>query len=118
MLLEDNVMYYGSTTSPLRLFTTSQGCDSVVHLNLTVDTTHYYIDHQLVCDSLLWIDNRWYYNDTTATVGLLESGMVIDPVDTLQTLGGCDSVANTPPTAPSRPTPPVTTSPTHGTTSL
>ncbi len=94
LLWEDSVMYYGSTTSPFRLFTTTQGCDSVVHLNLTMDTTHYFVDRQLVCDSLLWIDGHWYYRDTTATVGPLGSSLVSGPVDTLSTVGGCDSVVS------------------------
>ena len=94
LLWEDSVMYYLSTNAPFRLFTTAQGCDSVVHLNLTMDTTHYFVDRQVVCDSLLWNDGLWYYRDTTSTVGPLGSGWVSGPVDTLSTIGGCDSVVS------------------------
>ncbi len=69
-------------------------CDSVRHLNLTVDYTHYYTDVQLVCDSMRWIDARWYYRDSLGIVGPLGSHEATGPVDTLTTVGGCDSVVN------------------------
>lgn len=74
-------------------------CDSVRHLDLTVDYTHYKTDYQMACDSLYWPSNttslttpRYYYRDTLGHYGPLGSYSVTGPVDTLTTVGGCDSV--------------------------
>ena len=74
-------------------------CDSVRHLDLTVDYTHYSTDYQIVCDSLHWPSNptsltatRSFYRDTLGHYGPLGSFSVSGPVDTLTTVGGCDSV--------------------------
>ncbi|MBR4230272.1 MAG: hypothetical protein IKR83_06135 [Bacteroidales bacterium] len=74
-------------------------CDSVRHLDLTVDYTHYSTDYQIVCDSLHWPSNptsltatRNFYRDTLGHYGPLGSFSVSGPVDTLTTVGGCDSV--------------------------
>jgi len=90
---QDSITYHMSTTSPRLVLTGANGCDSVTHLDLTIHTTHYYVDHQMACDSMQWIDGRWYYRDTTyggawAVVGGLTTG----PVDTLRTAEGCDSI--------------------------
>ncbi len=81
-------------------------CDSVRHLDLTIDYTHYYTDYQIACDSLLWPDlsatqslshtatQTLYYRDTLGIVGPLGSFHTTGPVDTLITRGGCDSVVN------------------------
>lgn len=78
----------------LHLAPYSLQCDSVRHLNLTVDYTHYYTDVQIACDSMRWIDARWYYRDSLGIVGPLGSHVATGPVDTLTTVGGCDSVVN------------------------
>ena len=76
-------------------------CDSVRHLDLTVDYTHYSTDYLMACDSMLWPSNpqsltasHWFYRDTLGTAGRLGSFQVTGPVDTLVTVGGCDSVVN------------------------
>ncbi len=76
-------------------------CDSVRHLQLTVDYTHYTTDYRIACDSLLWPDApgalttpRYYYHDTLGIAGSLGSYHTTGPVDTLVTVGGCDSVTN------------------------
>ncbi len=70
----------------------SAHCDSVRHLNLTVDYTHFHTDLIISCDSLQWRDRRWYFRDTVTTVGPVGSHHVVGPVDTLSTAAGCDSV--------------------------
>jgi hypothetical protein len=78
-------------------------CDSVRHLQLTVDYTHYATDYRIGCDSLQWpMDasrypipaTRYYYRDTLGVPGSLGSHRAVGPVDTLLTVGGCDSVVN------------------------
>ena len=70
-------------------------CDSVRHLNLTVDYTHYTTDYRIACDSMRWeAGGRYYYRDTVGVVGPLGSLAATGPVDTLVTAGGCDSVVN------------------------
>ena len=74
-------------------------CDSVRHLDLTIDYTHYTTDYRIACDSLRWPDAngslttpRYYYRDTLGIAGPLGSYRINGPVDTLVTVGGCDSV--------------------------
>ena len=67
-------------------------CDSVRHLTLTVDYTHFHTDLLLACDSLQWRHGEWYYRDTVSAIGAVGSHLVTGPVDTLVTKGGCDSV--------------------------
>ena len=69
-------------------------CDSVRHLNLTVDYTHFHTDILIACDSLQWRDRRWYFRDTITAVGPVGSNRVLGPVDTLSTAAGCDSVVS------------------------
>ena len=60
--------------------TTLQGCDSLVTMHLTVNSTYRHNDTHSVCDSLRWINGLLYVDDTAG----------ID--DTLATMHGCDSV--------------------------
>lgn len=76
----DNIIYSSSTSTPFLRFENQWGCDSIRHLDLTVDYTHRATDQHQACDSMQWIDQRWYFSDT------------IGPLDTLVTTGGCDSI--------------------------
>lgn len=74
-------------------------CDSVRHLHLTVDYTRHSTDYLMACDSLDWPTNPLshtptlrYYHDTQGTAGATGSHLAVGPVDTLLTVGGCDSV--------------------------
>lgn len=85
----------------LHLAPYSVQCDSVRHLNLKVDHTHYATDYRVACDSLRWPDNvssltssRYHYRDTIGFAGPLGSFFITGPVDTMVTVGGCDSVVN------------------------
>lgn len=56
------------------------GCDSIVHLDLTISSPSTSIDTRTACESLIWIDGQTYSsNNTTAT-------------HTLTNSTGCDSV--------------------------
>lgn len=94
LIWRNGVTYTSSTAEPWVLLQNHWGCDSVRHLDLTVDYTSWYTDRQVVCDSMEWINGEWYYRDTIGTAGPLGSGFVVGPVDTLVTKGGCDSVVN------------------------
>ncbi len=91
---QDGTTYHHSTTTPYVTLVNAANCDSVVHLQLTVNSTHYYIDTREACDSMQWVDNRWYYDDTLGTAGPLGSHHATGPVDTLATAQGCDSVVS------------------------
>ena len=94
LVWQDGNTYRQSTQQPTLRLTGAAGCDSVLHLDLTIHPTVYSVDRQTGCDSLTWIDGRRYLRDTTATVGPLGSGLSTGPVDTLQTAAGCDSVVS------------------------
>ena len=76
----DGITYYASNSSATHTLTNASGCDSVVHLNLTIAQASTSTDFHTVCDSLTWIDGNTYYsNNTTATYITTSSA-------------GCDSV--------------------------
>lgn len=58
--------YTQSTTSPKVTLQSSPGCDSVVHLDLTVSSTSLTIDTIVDCKPVLW-KGKWYYTSNTAT---------------------------------------------------
>jgi hypothetical protein len=76
----DGNWYYASNNTATDTFINAVGCDSVVHLDLTVNYTNFSTDVMTVCDSVQWIDGNWYYaSNNTAT-------------DTFTNAAGCDSV--------------------------
>ena len=77
---QDGVNYTASTDTPYVILTNVAQCDSVVHLKLAVDYTRWFTDTHTVCDSLLWIDQQWYYADNSTAV------------DTIRTVADCDSI--------------------------
>jgi Secretion system C-terminal sorting domain/FG-GAP repeat len=75
----DGNTYYASNNIATHTLSNAAGCDSVVTLDLRINSNTG-IDLQTACDSLLWIDGNTYYtSNTTAT-------------DTLSNAAGCDSV--------------------------
>ena len=77
---QDGVNYTASTSIPYVTLRNAAWCDSVVHLALTVDYTHWATDRQEVCDSMQWIDAAWYFADT------------VGAIDTIRTVADCDSI--------------------------
>ena len=61
-------------------FVGSDGCDSIVTLNLVVYHSTPAVHDLVVCDSLMWVDSVVYTSDTT------------DVTFMLQTVHGCDSL--------------------------
>jgi len=59
----------------------SGACDSLITIDLIINTATSNSFSQTVCGSLLWIDNVTYYNDTTTTHTLVGGN-----------INGCDSI--------------------------
>ena len=69
---------YNNSGDFIDTLNTQNGCDSIVHLNLTVNNSVVIVDTMEVCDSLSWNGNI-----------LFNSGLY---TDSAQTLNGCDSI--------------------------
>ncbi len=80
----NNQNYTQSTTAPSVTLQSAPGCDSVVHLDLTVFDVSLTIDTIVDCKPIQWIDSNWYYTTNTATAN---SDTIV-----LQNRYGCDSV--------------------------
>ncbi len=78
--------YTQSTTSPKVTLTSEPGCDSVVHLNLTVYGVSYTVDHVMDCKPITWLNGVTY----------TESNQETSYMDTivLQNKYGCDSIVS------------------------
>ncbi|MDX2359669.1 MAG: T9SS type A sorting domain-containing protein [Crocinitomicaceae bacterium] len=75
----DGNTYYADNNTASWLLTNAAGCDSLITLNLIVNTANTGVDTQFSCDSLIWMDGITYYaNNNTATW-------------TLTNAAGCDS---------------------------
>lgn len=78
---------YRETTDPRITVDTLQstpGCDSVVHLNLTVFDVSHTIDHVQDCKPITWLNGKTYSENNTATAA--------QDTIVLKNLYGCDSV--------------------------
>lgn len=62
------------------------GCDSIVHLNLKVDTVSHTIDYRKACKTFTWANNGEQYETSTNPDNR--------PRVTLQNRAGCDSVVS------------------------
>jgi len=82
----DSLLFAGSYRSTTGTYqqtlTNSNGCDSLLTLNLTVGTPIFGTDLQSTCDSFLWIDGVTYTASTTA------------PTFVLTSASGCDSTVS------------------------
>ena len=78
----DGNTYTTSTSLPIYNASNSQGCDSVVNLDLTINYSNFLTDLQSTCSSYTWIDGNSY----TATTNT--------PTYNLTNTFGCDSVIN------------------------
>ena len=76
----DGLTYTSSNNSATYTLTNAAGCDSVVTLNLTINSSNTGTDVITACDSYTWIDGNTYTaSNNTATY-------------TLTNVNGCDSV--------------------------
>ena len=63
-----NANTYTSSTSVNHTFTSAQGCDSIVSLDLTINNSASSTDTKTACNSFTWINNTTYtQNNQTAT---------------------------------------------------
>ena len=76
----DGITYASSTNHPTYTLTGSNGCDSIVRLNLTITPPATATDVHTACNSYTWIDGLTYTRSTN------------NPTYTLTAVNGCDSV--------------------------
>lgn len=76
----DGVTYSMSTNTPTFLLQTTDGCDSLITLDLTILQTNQETDVITACGSHPWIDGVTYYQST------------FGPSVTLTNVNGCDSI--------------------------
>ena len=76
----DGVRYTESNNTATYVLTNAAGCDSVVTLNLTIKNSLSSIDEQVACNEYTWINGITYTESTN------------EPVFTLTSENGCDSV--------------------------
>ncbi|MGB1041059.1 MAG: T9SS type A sorting domain-containing protein, partial [Flavobacteriales bacterium] len=70
----DGNTYTTSTSSPTHTLTNSVGCDSVVTLNLTINSSTTGIDVQSHCGSYTWIDGNNYTSSTNTPTWVISGG--------------------------------------------
>ncbi len=80
----DGNYYTATTTLPVKHLQSTPGCDSTVHLHLTVYDVSYNIDHQETCREFVWRNGRTYTESNWATA-------LTDTVR-MQNRYGCDSI--------------------------
>ena len=78
----DSITYFTDTTTPIYNYITSTGCDSTIHLHLTIAETTYGIDSVIACDTFTWINGITYSRSTVV------------PYCTIVNVKGCDSIVS------------------------
>ncbi|MCQ2269890.1 MAG: PKD domain-containing protein [Bacteroidales bacterium] len=78
----DGQTYTQSTNEPLYTLTNAAGCDSIVHLHLSVHHSVENTETVTACDSFTWIDGQTYTQSTN------------EPTVTMTTINGCDSIVH------------------------
>ena len=78
----DGITYSASTNTPKDTLIGTNGCDSIVTLNLTINSFASGIDAQTACDSLTWLDGITYNINTTTPTFTIIGGSA----------SGCDSI--------------------------
>jgi hypothetical protein len=79
----DGNTYTSSNNSATWTLTNASGCDSVVTLNLTINTSNTGIDVQTACDSYTWIDGNTYTSSNNSATWTLTNASGCDSVVTL-----------------------------------
>ncbi len=78
----DGNTYTSSNNSAMYVYPSSNGCDSIVYLDLTIGQSNTGTDIQYACDSYTWINGNTYVASTNL------------PTYTLTNSSGCDSVVS------------------------
>ncbi len=76
----NGVTYSSSVDSIKDTLTNSVGCDSIVTLDLTINSSYSVVDTNVACDSFTWVNGVTYTSNNTSAI------------DTLQSVAGCDSI--------------------------
>jgi gliding motility-associated-like protein len=78
----NGTVYTANTNTPTVTLTNAAGCDSVVTLDLTINTPASGTDVQVACTSYTWIDGNTYTSSNNTSTHTIPNGSV----------NGCDSV--------------------------
>ena len=79
----DGITYTTNNNSASYLLSTINGCDSTVHLNLTINSNSSSIDSQTACDSITWIDGITYNSNNNTATHILTNNSGCDSLVTL-----------------------------------
>jgi alpha-tubulin suppressor-like RCC1 family protein len=78
----DGITYLASNSTATHLLTNAAGCDSLVTLNLTINSLAAGTDYQASCGNYTWIDGITYTTSNSTATHLIPGGAV----------NGCDSI--------------------------
>ncbi len=93
----NGITYTASTNTVTDTLTNVAGCDSVIHLNLTINQPNSGTDIITACDEYTWIDGLTYTSSNTSATHILSNSNGCDSVVTLnltilQSSGSVDMV--------------------------
>ena len=66
----DGITYTSNNNSATYTYAnaSSNGCDSIVTLDLTINNVSYHTDYQTHCDTYTWIDGNTYTSDNNTAI--------------------------------------------------
>ena len=79
----DGINYTSSNNTATYLLQSTNGCDSLVTLDLTINNSNTGIDAQVHCDSYTWIDGVNYTSSNNSATYVLQNSFGCDSVVTL-----------------------------------
>jgi hypothetical protein len=79
----DGNTYTSSTNSPTWTLTNAAGCDSVITLNLTINSSDTATDIQTACNSYTWVDGNTYTSSNNSAEYILTNSAGCDSTVTL-----------------------------------
>lgn len=79
----DGITYTANTSTPTFLLTNQAGCDSLIKLNLTINSPSSGIANHTACNSFTWIDGITYSTSNTTATYILPSAKGCDSIVTL-----------------------------------
>ncbi len=92
----DGNTYTQSNNTATQLLTNAAGCDSIVTLDLTINSATAGADLQVACDSYLWIDGNTYTESNNTASHLLTNAAGCDSIVTLDlTMNSSNSSSQT-----------------------
>jgi hypothetical protein len=79
----DGITYYANNNIAQHIIPNTEGCDSLITLDLTIRHTTYFTDIQNVCDSLQWLDGITYYANNNIAQHIIPNATGCDSIITL-----------------------------------